>query len=169
MSFFKKLFEKQNKKSNPNDSPMPTRGLNLQFAPTPDNADKLASLFVEAVKSNENTELNYSVDTLDFVDSFLQKFSDEGLTVNDFAETIFVAGSYVGQVMVQNNNGVWIKQEDANLPNGVNMMPIVVKLPNGNICDPIAKAYKRFHYGNTDNVKYFYYVFTNDKTEGKEE
>ncbi len=164
MSFFKKIFGGQDKKPNLDSGPMPTRGLNFQFTPTPDNGIKFAQQFVEAVKKTENTELDFSVDTLDFVDKFLQRFRDEGLTVNDFAETIFVTGSYVGQVMVNNNNGIWIRQEEANLPDGVSMMPIVVKLPNGNIIDPIAKAFKRFHYGDTDNIKYFYQVFTSDKT-----
>lgn len=164
MSFFKKLFGGQDNKPNPDNGPMPTRGLNLQFTPTPDNGIKFAQQFVDAVKRNDNFELNYSVDTLYYVDKFLQKFSDEGLTVNDFAETIFVAGSYVGQVMVNNKNGIWIAQEEVNLPQGVSMMPIVVKLTNGKIADPIAKAFKRFYYGDTENVKYFYQVFTVDET-----
>lgn len=163
MSFLKKLFGGQDKKPKPDNGPMPTRGLNLSFTPTPDNGEKFAQQFADAVKRNENVDLDYSVDTLEFVDQFLQRFSDEGLSVNDFAETIFVAGSYVGQVIIRNHNGIWIRQEEANLPEGASMMPIVVKLPNGNITDPIAKAFKRFHYGDTDNIKYFYQVFTIDK------
>lgn len=102
MSFFKKLFGGKEKNDQPSEGAMPSRKLNLQFTVTPDNAEKLARQFVEAVKKNDGIELNYSVDTLDFVDNFLQRFSDEGLTVNDFAETIFVAGCYVGQVLVIN-------------------------------------------------------------------
>ena len=141
---------------------MPTRGLRLQFTPTPENGQNFARQFVDAVKNNENRELDYSVDSLEFVDQFLQKFSDEGLTVNDFAETIFVAGCYVGQVMIMHNNGTWIGQEEVKLPDGVSMMPIVVKLSNGNIADPVAKAFKRFHNGQIENVPYFYHVFTAD-------
>lgn len=163
MSFLKKLFGGQDKKSKPDNGPIPTRELNLAFPPTPDNGEKFAQQFAGAVKRNENVDLDYSVGTLEFVDKFLQRFSDEGLSVNDFAETIFVAGSYIGQVMIKNNNGIWIRQEEANLPEGITMMPIVVKLPNGHITDPIAKAFKRFHYGATDNIQYFYQVFTSDK------
>ena len=162
MNFFRKLFGAKEKNPTPDSGPMPTRGVNLQFPPTPDNGHKLAQQFVDAVRNNENIKLDYAVSTLDFVDQFLQRFSDEGLTVSDFAETIFVAGAYVGEVMVKNNNGIWIKQEEVNLPVGVSMMPIVVKLPNGKIADPIAKAFKRFHYGDSDNVKYFHQVFTSD-------
>ena len=160
MNFFRNLFRGQDKRLNLSSGPMPTRGLNLQFTPIPENGYKFAQQFVDAVKNTDKRELDYSVDTIDFVDDFLQGFSDEGLTVNDFAETIFVAGSYVGQVMVKNNNGIWVGQEDADLPDKIDMMPIVVKLPNGNILDPIAKAFKRFHNGDIDNIKYFYDIFT---------
>lgn len=168
MRFLKKLFGGQGKPK-PDNSPMPTRALNLQFTPTPDNGKKFAEQFVGVVRKNDNIQLDYSVGTLNYVDKFLQRFSDEGLTVNDFAETIFAAGSYIGQVMINNNNGIWIKQEEVKLPDGVSMMPIVVKLPNGNIADPIAKALKRFHYGDTENVEYFHHVFTVDQTSDKSE
>jgi hypothetical protein len=159
MSFLKKIFGKQNIKLDA--GPMPERSLNLQFEPLPQNGEKFAQQFVDAVKKNENKELDYSYDTLEFVDNFLQRFSDEGLTVNDFAETIFVAGAYIGQVMININNGMWIDQKEvSDLPQDISMMPIVIKLPNNNIADPIAKAFKRFHYGATDSVTYFYQAFT---------
>lgn len=163
MSFLKNLFGKKGNVKR-DDGPMPTRPLNLQFTAIPGNGHRFAKQFVDAVKNNDKIELDYSVDTLEFVDKFLQRFSDEGMTVNDFAETIFVAGAYVGEVMIRNNDGKWLSQEEADLPNGVNMMPIIVKLSNGNIADPIAKTFKRFHYGDTDNIRYFYHVFTKDKT-----
>lgn len=160
MGIFKKLFSKSDKKTRPDNGPNPSRELNLQFEPIPENGGRFAQQFVNAVKTNERIDLDYSVSTLGFVDMFLQRFSDEGLTVDDFAETIFVVGAYVGEVMVRNNGGVWIRQEDANLPKGVSMTPLVVKLANGNITDPISKAFKRFHNGEIDSIRYFYQVFT---------
>ena len=126
----------------------------------PENGEKFAEQFVDVVRRNEKINLDYSVDTLDFVDKFLQRFSDEGLAVNDFAETIFVAGAYVGQVMIKNRNGVWIKGDELNLPEGISMMPIVVKLSGRTVADPIAKAFKRFYFGESDDIKYFYKIFT---------
>jgi hypothetical protein len=167
MKFFRKFFGGEDKRTNRDNGYMPTRALNLQFTPTPENGLNFAQQFVEAVKQHENIELDYSVDTLHFVDIFLQRFSDEGLTVNDFAETIFVTGSYVGQVMIKNEKGTWVRQEEVKLRDGVIMMPIVVQLPNGNIADPIAKAFKRFHFGETDNISYFYQVFTNHPADGE--
>lgn len=139
---------------------MPTRPLKFQFEINPANGPRFAQQFATATKKIENRSLDYSVDSLAFVDHFLQRVSDEGLTVNDFAETIFVAGCYVGQVMINNNSGVWVRQEEVVLPEGVTMMPIVVRLPNGTIADPIAKAFKRFYHGEMDNLQYFYHVFT---------
>lgn len=40
------------------------------------------------------------------------------------------------------------------------MMPVVIKLPNGNVCDPIAKAFKRFANGQGDSLAFFHHVFT---------
>jgi hypothetical protein len=163
MSFLKNLFGGSDKHPLPDDNPIPTRVMQLPFTASADNGHLFAKLFVDLVKKNERVRLDYSVETIDFVNKFLQRSRDEGLSVNDFAETIFVVGSYVGQVMVNNNSGLWIASDEARLPEGVTMMPIVVKLPNGTIADPIAKAYKRFHFGESDDLVYFYQVFTSEK------
>jgi hypothetical protein len=160
MSIFNKLFGKGKNTKNNESGPMPTRAMNFPFSLIPENAEKFANQYKNAVKENENIDLDYSVDSLKFVDNFLQRFRNEGLSVNDFAETIFVAGCYAGQVMIINNQGQWIKELEVNLPEGVKMMPIVVKLPNGKICDPIGKAFKRFYNGEVDSIPYFYHVFT---------
>jgi hypothetical protein len=159
MGIFDKLFVAK-KKSN---GYMPTRKLNFQFDLIPENGSSLSEQFRNAVKSNENINLDFSEKTLEFVDTFLQKFKDEGMTVNDFAETIFVAGCYVGELFVKKNRATWIKQEEANLPNGITMMPIVIRLQNGTVTDPIAKAFKRFHNGNEDNLSFYYQVFASGK------
>jgi len=164
MNFLKKLFGKQHNNSLPGNDPMPSRHLNFQFEITPDNGNILAQQFVDAVQKNDNINLTYSIDSIAFVEEFLENFKREGITVNDFAETIFVAGAYVGEIMVKNSGGVWIWQEEAIPPDGIKMMPIIVKLPNGNYADPIAKAFKRFHYGETESIQYFYEVFTNNQT-----
>jgi hypothetical protein len=162
MGIFNKLFG--GKKTN--TGPMPTRKMNFQFSLIPENGPNFSEQFRSAVKSNEDLNLDFSVESLKFVDSFLQRFKDEGLSVDDFAETIFVAGCYVGQVMVHNNAGVWIKEEDANLPDGVTMMPLVIRLSNNTITDPIAKSFKRFYNGEVDSIPYYYTVFTSGNSEG---
>jgi hypothetical protein len=100
MNFIKKWFGRQIEESKGDSSPLPTRGINLAYPPSPENGSKLAKQFVDAVKTNESVVLDYSPETLGFVDNLLQGFKDEGLSSNDFAETIFVAGAYIGQIMV---------------------------------------------------------------------
>ncbi|WP_290796520.1 hypothetical protein [Flavihumibacter sp. UBA7668] len=92
MSFFKKLFGLTDKKDNPGNGPMPTREINLQFNAIAVNGPKLAQQFVDAVRSNDNIALNFSIDTVTYVDKFLQRFRDEGLTVNDFCRNNICCG-----------------------------------------------------------------------------
>src|SRR5688572_27548155 len=115
MNLLKKLFGRDPKALPIDDNFLPTRGIKLAYPALPENGNKLAAQFVDAVKTNEKIVLDYSPRTLEFVDSFLQRFKEEGINVNDFAETIFVAGAYIGEIMVLHNKGIWIKQEDAAL------------------------------------------------------
>jgi hypothetical protein len=158
MSLFGKFFSRNNQKQNGN--PFPTRPLKLQHTISPENGERFARQFYEAVKNIEKIELDYSPSSIEFVDNFLQRFKDKGLTVDQFAETIFTAGCYVGQVFVTNNSAYWIRKEDGLLPNGIQMSEIIVKVDEKTVCDPISKSFKRFYYGDIDNLAYFYSVFT---------
>jgi hypothetical protein len=149
------------------DTFLPTRAMKFPYPPEPAFGAKFAENFVEVVKENDDVELDYSIDSIQFIDIFLKDFKNEGLSVDDFAETIFKAGCYVGEVMVRHSFGIWINQEDAELPAGIEMMPIVIKLPNKHICDPIVKAFKRFSNGDMDNLSYFYSSVTKPRTEEK--
>jgi len=154
MRFFQKRFHKKN---SPSNLVFPIRPLNLQLEPIPENAKGLGKFFRDAVKDIEGVDLNYEIDTLIFVDDFLARMSKE-IPMNDFAETIFTAGCYSGQVIVQNLDCTWIKQDDAGLPEGISMMPVVIKTSEGGVFDPIAKAYKRYADVNTNSLSHFYTV-----------
>jgi hypothetical protein len=100
-----------------------------------------------------------------FIEYFFHNMRKEGVKVNDLAETIFVAGCYVGEVMIRNAGGQWTNlAEVTGLPENMIMMPIVVTLDNGYRANPIAKAFKLFYNGETDSIVYFYTVFTSLKT-----
>lgn len=160
MSFLKKIF-RSSKKAAPKSPP--SRVLKLGHEVTKENAAKFAQQFVDAVNENESIELNYRQDSLDFVDTFLGRFKKEGLTANQFAETIFVAGCYVGQVMITNIKGEWVDESDVAVPGKAKLTKIIVKLSNGHIADPIAKAFKRFHFGESESLSYFYEIFAKAK------
>jgi hypothetical protein len=151
MSFIKKLFG--GGKSN---RFIPSRPLKLLHEVTPENAARFANQFVEIINTNEKVGLNYSVGTLAFVDQFLERFKRQNVTVDKFAETIFVAGCYVGQTMLLNGGGKWIANPEINVQDGVRRQPLLLQLANGTIVDPITKAFRRFEKGESDSLMKFY-------------
>ena len=159
MSLFSKLFGQGSKKE---ESPFPSRPLKLVYEIIPENGEKFAKQFSEIFKKVEGIELDYSPASIALVDNMLETRRGEGLSVDDFAETIFTAGCYVGQVIVNNNPSKWIREEDANLPEGIRMSAIIIKIGN-TVYDPVSKAYKRFFNGSIDNLDSFYAVFTQDQ------
>jgi hypothetical protein len=162
MKLFKNLFSRL--KGENNIAFLPTIGLNLEYYPTPENASKLADIFVSSALSIDKISLDYSIDSLKYVDNFLQRFSNEGLSVNNFGKAIFRSGCYVGEVMVRNRNGIWVDQKEIPLPPEISTQPIIIKLSTTQFCDPITKAFKRFYFGESDSIQYFYEIFTNRDT-----
>ncbi|MFS4481467.1 hypothetical protein ACKGJY_00490 [Hyunsoonleella sp. 2307UL5-6] len=140
----------------------PNRDLKLHCKPIAENGRFLALEFVKLIKNAEGIDLNFKIESLKFVDEFLERYSGKE-DVNNFAEIIFTAGCYCGQVMVENANGIWTNVSEKDMPVKYKMMPLVIKLPNGIICDPIRKAFKRFANGQFDSISYFYKVFTHQK------
>jgi|ERR1700722_3622817 len=159
MNIFNKLFGK--KQIKPNSDIWPSRQMNFKFELKPHNGSNLAAQFKESILKIDGTDIDYSVESIKFVDNFLQKFRDKKIKINDFAETVFIAGCYVGQVMVYHAQGEWIGEESIPGSSRDVLFPLVIKFPNGNIANPIAKAFKKYHYGESDNLEYFYYVATN--------
>ena len=163
MGLFNKLFSARARKE---DGPFPTRNLKFKFEPIASNGDKFAKLFVDSVKSLDNMELDYSVASIKLVDDFLQSVRDEGLKVNDFAETIFAAGCYVGQVMVVNAGGTWVNASEPEFKDIFDGLPFVLRLGNGWVANILDKAYKRFYNGPEDDLVLFYEVLvSHEKSE----
>jgi hypothetical protein len=158
MNFLKRLVSVFKSTRAP-QSPMPQRTLNLQYEILPENAALFAEQFVDIIRNNERVGLNYTIGTLVFVDDFLERFNKKGVPLDKFAETIFVAGCYAGQVMIFNHGGEWIREADANV-NNVPLSPLVVRLSNGLIADPLTQAFKRFTKGKSESLMRFYHVFT---------
>lgn len=159
MKFFGRLINMFNR-----EDPFPKRQLRLQYPPSPQVMHLFAQQYVDVVRQNDRFQLDYSVASIKFVDAFLQRFRDAGITAHNFAETIFVAGAYVGQVMVQHAGGQWVSSQEAGPTVAGNMMTVVIKLPNDTYTDPISKAFKRFHNGKSDELQYFYQVMTDARS-----
>jgi hypothetical protein len=123
----------------------PSRQLKLPLAPIPDNAISLAETFREIT----NPALNYTRESLPFLEVFVEQCRQSGKPVNDFAETLFCLGCYFGQVIARNLGAKWLVAEEVlgGLPAGTVVMPMVQTLHGKHLIDPIARAYQRFAYG----------------------
>lgn len=136
--------------------------LRLQHPPTPEFAPTHAQIAVEAARDIDHVTLDYSSASLAEVDRILGKFHAEGLTADQMGETVFSFGCYVGEVLVRNNGGRWVMPRQSVLSKlgfGDSTM-MVVELPNGDVWNPIMKAFKLLENGEADSVAYFYRVAT---------
>jgi len=133
--------------------------LNLKYPPTSENAPRFADEIVEAAAEINSIALNFVPISLSDVDGIIDEMREDGVTLEQVAETLFAFGCYVGEVLVRNAGGRWRDRDDTALaPCGG--MPIVVELADQATCDPIGKAFKRFKNGSVDSLLHFYTVFT---------
>ena len=133
--------------------------IRLPQPPIPENALAYAGKAVDAVKHIDERDLDYSPASLEIVDSILARFHRDKVPVEQIGATLFAFGCYVGEVFVRHFGGKWLKEEDTEMK-GLAGFFIVVELPNGKICNPIGKVFKRVRDGDAESLPYFYHVFT---------
>jgi hypothetical protein len=123
---------------------------------------KHAERLVASVAQIDNKTLDFSVDSLRWIDATLARFNEEGVQSRDMAEALFGFGAYIGEVFVQNNPGAqWV-----NAPAGgpfAGAWPLISMGPH-ELVNPIGKAFKRVELGAGEDIPYFYHVFTKGRT-----
>src|SRR5262245_61974322 len=134
--------------------------LKLPYPPTPEFAGKYAEMTVAVVKKEENVVLDYSPESLAVIDRIIQEFRAEGNTESDVGETVFLFGCYAGEVLVRAAQGTWRESKDVMPTDVAEAVPLVVQLPDGKVCNPIAKAFKQLANGEEDSLEYFCQVAT---------
>jgi hypothetical protein len=128
--------------------------LRLRYPATPDNAPDHAQLAVRAAWEEFETRLDYLPGSLESVDAQIESLREEGLTSEDAAETLFVLGCYLGEVMARALGGRWIATARSPLAE-VSPWPMVVQLA-GSTWDPIGKTYKRFELGDSEYLPAYF-------------
>ncbi len=137
--------------------------LNLKYEPKAANAKSFADDIVVMTKEITGIDLDYTPASLQHADNVIEGFRGEGLETQQVAETLFGFGCYVGQTMVESAAGEWIDTPDDVLE--LLSSPMVIRLPNGAVCNPIGKAIKRMENGEEDSLVYFYQAFTQPESE----
>lgn len=127
----------------------PFGGPRLPYPPEPEHAADLAEEFAKTVQELEQVQLDWSVDSLQWVDGLLDSFGEPGS--DRTAETVLMAGRYVGETLVRNHSYTWGVPPPA-VADG--MFPLVVIAPDG-VANPIGKAFKLVENGPEDSVHFF--------------
>lgn len=134
------------------------RPLRLPAPPTPEHAAELAQRAADAALNVSGVELDYTPDSLSLVDGILEGFREPGSDA--VAETIFVFGCYIGEVLVRNAGYEWV---DTPTEIARNLGPLTVcRTSTATHANPIGKAFKRVNNGDIDDVPYFYRLFAAD-------
>jgi hypothetical protein len=127
----------------------PDLKLELRYPATPQNAREHAALAVETAREEFEVELDYSPASVAQVDDQVESFREEGLTGEEAAETLFVLGCYLGEVMVRHLGARWVATVQSALAR-VSPWPMVVVLPGGSTWDTIGKVFRRLELGDSE-------------------
>ena len=128
--------------------------IDLRYPATPENARDHALLAV-GLGRESGTTLDFSPGSLEEVDGLIETLREDGLNGEDAAETLFIFGCYLGQVMVKALRGKWQATPRTALA-GISPWPMVVVLPGGSAWDAIGKAYKRLELGDSEYLPAYF-------------
>ncbi len=129
--------------------------IRLQYPASPENARDHAAIAVRAAREEWDSDLDYSRRSLEQLDAQIDSLREEGMDGEEAAETLFVFGCYLGEVLVRRLGGAWVPTARSSL-RGVSPWPMVVQLPDGSSWDAIGKAYKRLELGDSEFLPAFF-------------
>jgi hypothetical protein len=128
--------------------------IELRYPATAENARDHAVLAL-AIGRESGTALDFSPGSLEDLDGLVETLREDGLTGEDAAESLFIFGCYLGQVMVKALRGRWEATPRTALAD-ISPWPMVVVLPGGSAWDAIGKAYKRLELGDSEYLPAYF-------------
>ncbi len=132
------------------------RPLRLPAPPDPEHAAELAQRAADAARNVSGIDLDYTPESLRLVDGILEEFREPGSDA--VAETIFVFGCYLGEVLVRNAGYEWV---DTPPEVARYTFPLTIyRASTAGHANPIGKAFKRVDNGPIDDIPYFYQLFS---------
>lgn len=129
--------------------------MELKYPASAENAREHATLAVQAAREEFDSELDYSPGSLEGLDEEMESLREHGLTGEETAETLFVFGCYLGEVMVRHLRGRWVATSQTPLAR-LSPWPMVVVLPGGSSWDAIGKVFKRLELGDSEYLPAFF-------------
>jgi hypothetical protein len=129
--------------------------IRLRYPASPANARDHAQIAVTVAREEYDAELDFSPGSLEVADGLVDSLREEGIDGEGAAETLFVLGCYLGEVMVRHLGGAWVPTARSPLA-GVSPWPMVVALPDGSAWDAIGKSYRRLELGDSEHLPAFF-------------
>ncbi len=129
--------------------------LELKYPATAETATEHAALTVRLAWEQYETRLDYSPGSLEELDALVESLREEGLNGEDAAETLFVMGCYLGEVLVRGLSGRWVSTTGTALSN-LSPWPMVVGLGGGSTWDAIGKVFKRLELGDSEYLPAYF-------------
>jgi hypothetical protein len=134
--------------------------LRLPLEPTPDNAPRLAQKIVETVSKLDGITLDYSVESLEALDSRVLAFREQGATSTEMPETLFMLGCYFGEVLNRHLGGKWFSPNQ----HAAGFAVLAIELEFGLHANPIGKVFKLLENGPEDSTAWLYKVLEDEKS-----
>jgi hypothetical protein len=72
-----------------------------QLDPIPENAPAFAASIVESAQRISGVSLDYSIESLPWLESIIDSFRADGVVAEDIVDTLFCMGCYVGEIFVR--------------------------------------------------------------------
>jgi hypothetical protein len=146
---------------------MPEITLNLRYPVTPQYAAAHAMLCVEGAKQVDGIELDFSPESLEYLDEIVGTWrKEQDFDLNEVASVLFTFGCYVGEIFVRHAGAKWYEEDQTT---GGGIFQLYLKLANGTVCRPIDKVFMLLEDASQGGLSYFYELYTGcDSSEEKE-
>ena len=112
---------------------------------------------IEFVQNTTQMTLDYSPDSLKFIDKIVNVVHVNKLPPEKSAGILQSFGCYAGEVMVRHLNGKWIYIEEKEAQPRMGKGPFL-QLPKGILVNPLGKVQKAAENGMEDSIHKFYLV-----------
>ena len=110
----------------------------LHFQPEGETVRAYAEDAVRMMRQHFNHDLSsFKVECLDAIDALLLGWRAQGANVNEIGKTLFMFGSYAGEVLRNLEPGKWFKPEDDASGDFSNYPFLAVKLFDGRVWRPV--------------------------------
>ena len=106
--------------------------LALPYELTPGNAPRFAADIV-AQSASQGILLDYSADSLGYLDSVVESLRANRVTVEQVGEVLLAFGCYLGETILRATGGRWVSHTGA--------LPIAIRSTDGTTSDPVAYAF----------------------------